>query len=88
MFSTTATAAASTSTSPARTAGPRTPLTRTGPEFAGAAPGDFELQVVPLTPVGLEGIDLRPAPLAAFVLGHLRAGTDLFTLADLRTTRT
>jgi ADP-ribose pyrophosphatase YjhB (NUDIX family) len=61
------------------------PEDRTGPEFADPAHGEFHLQVMPLTAEGLMAIDLKPDELAEFLVSHLRVGTDLFALADLRT---
>jgi ADP-ribose pyrophosphatase YjhB (NUDIX family) len=60
------------------------PGDRTGPEFTGPARGDYRLQPIPLTTSALTAIDLKPEPLARFLTGHLRTGTDLFTLPDLR----
>jgi 8-oxo-dGTP pyrophosphatase MutT (NUDIX family) len=64
------------------------PGDRTGPEFADPARGDYRLQPIPLTASALTAIDLKPEPLASFLIGRLRAGTDLFTLPDLRASRT
>lgn len=61
------------------------PEDRTGPEFADPARGDYRLQVMPLTAEALMAIDLKPDELAKFLVSHLRAGIDLFALADLRT---
>jgi 8-oxo-dGTP pyrophosphatase MutT (NUDIX family) len=60
------------------------PGDRTGPEFTGPARGEYHLQAIPLTARELAGIALKPDTLAQRLLGHLRAGTDLFTLPDLR----
>jgi ADP-ribose pyrophosphatase YjhB (NUDIX family) len=57
---------------------------RSGPEFTNPARGQYRLQAIPLTVRALAAIDLKPAPLAELLLGHLRAGTDLFALPDLR----
>ena len=57
---------------------------RDGPEFADPARGEYHLQAIPLTARALAATDLKPGPLAALLLGHLRAGTDLFSLPDLR----
>lgn len=57
---------------------------RSGPEFTDPARGEYHLQVVPLTVEALEQINLKPDALAQFLLSHLRNGTDLFTLPDLR----
>jgi ADP-ribose pyrophosphatase YjhB (NUDIX family) len=57
---------------------------RSGPEFTDPARGEYCLQSVPLTACALARINLKPDALARFLLGHLRAGTDLFTLPDLR----
>jgi 8-oxo-dGTP pyrophosphatase MutT (NUDIX family) len=60
------------------------PGDHTGPEFTDPARGEYHLQAIPLTASGLAGISLKPDTLAQRLLGHLRAGTDLFTLPDLR----
>jgi 8-oxo-dGTP pyrophosphatase MutT (NUDIX family) len=60
------------------------PCDRTGPEFTDPARGEYYLQPIPLTARALAGINLKPDTLAQRLLGHLRAGTDLFTLPDLR----
>jgi 8-oxo-dGTP pyrophosphatase MutT (NUDIX family) len=60
------------------------PDDRTGPEFTDPARGEYHLQPIPLTAQALAGINLKPDTLAQRLLGHLRAGTDLFTLPDLR----
>jgi ADP-ribose pyrophosphatase YjhB (NUDIX family) len=61
------------------------PGARSGPEFTDPARGEYHLQAVPLTAAAVAAIDLKPDELAATILRHLRAGTDLFTLPDLRT---
>jgi len=58
---------------------------RSGPEFTDPARGEYHLQAVPLTADAVSAIDLKPSELAEILLHHLRAGTDLFTLPDLRT---
>jgi ADP-ribose pyrophosphatase YjhB (NUDIX family) len=58
---------------------------RSGPEFTDPARGEYHLQAVPLTAEALSAIDLKPSELAEILLHHLRGGTDLFTLPDLRT---
>jgi ADP-ribose pyrophosphatase YjhB (NUDIX family) len=60
---------------------------RSGPEFADSTHGDYQPQPVPLTHEALAGIDLKPDALAQFLLRHLREGTDLFDLPDLRTSQ-
>lgn len=60
---------------------------RTGPEFTDPTRGEYHLQLIPLTAEAVEAIDLKPDSLAQFLLAHLRAGTDLFTLPDLRATQ-
>lgn len=60
------------------------PADRSGPEFADAARGDYQPQLVPLTHEALAGINLKPDTLTHFLLGRLREGTDLFDLPDLR----
>jgi ADP-ribose pyrophosphatase YjhB (NUDIX family) len=57
---------------------------RSGPEFTDPSRGEYHVQAIPLTAQALEGINLKPEVLARFLLGHLRDGTDLFTLPDLR----
>ncbi len=56
---------------------------RSGPEFTGPARGEYH-QPVPLTAEAVAGIDLKPDALAQLLLRHLRDGTDLFALPDLR----
>jgi ADP-ribose pyrophosphatase YjhB (NUDIX family) len=63
------------------------PGDRSGPEFTDPARGEYHLQAIPLTTQALAAIDLKPDSIAEFLLGHLRAGTDLFSLPDLRTSR-
>lgn len=57
---------------------------RSGPEFTDPGRGDYHLQLLPLTAEAVAGIDLKPDALAQFLLSHLRKGTDLFVLPDLR----
>lgn len=57
---------------------------RTGPEFADPARGEYHLQAVPLTADAVAAIDLKPDELAEIILHHLRGGTNLFSLPDLR----
>jgi 8-oxo-dGTP pyrophosphatase MutT (NUDIX family) len=57
---------------------------RTGPEFTDPARGQYHLQPIPLTAEAVEAIDLKPHAFAQFLIGHLREGTDLFALPDLR----
>jgi ADP-ribose pyrophosphatase YjhB (NUDIX family) len=64
------------------------PGDRTGPEFTDSARGDYRLQPIPLTASALAAIDLKPEPIARFLTGHLRGGTDLFALPDLRASQT
>ncbi|MGD0608008.1 MAG: NUDIX domain-containing protein [Streptosporangiaceae bacterium] len=59
---------------------------RSGPEFGDPARGEYHLQAIPLTAEAVAAIDLKPGQLAEILLRHLREGTDLFTLPDLRTT--
>ena len=61
---------------------------RDGPEFTAPARGEYHPQAIPLTAQALAAIDLKPAPLADFLLGHLRADVDLFSLPDLRASMT
>ena len=60
------------------------PGDRTGPEFVDVARGEYRLQAMPLTAEALMAIDLKPDELAEFLVRHLGANADLFTLADLR----
>ncbi len=57
---------------------------RTGPEFADPGRGEYHLLAVPLTVRAIARIGLEPESLRRLLLGHLEAGTDLFTLPDLR----
>jgi ADP-ribose pyrophosphatase YjhB (NUDIX family) len=57
---------------------------RTGPEFTDPTRGEYHLQLIPLTLGTVAGIDLKPDALAQFLVSHLREGTDLFVLPDLR----
>jgi ADP-ribose pyrophosphatase YjhB (NUDIX family) len=57
---------------------------RSGPEFTDPGRGEYHLQLLPLTAEAVEGIDLKPDALARFLDSHLREGTDLFALRDLR----
>ena len=61
---------------------------RDGPEFTDPARGEYHLRAIPLTAQALAAIDLRPGPLAELLLSYLRAGTDLFSLPDLRASLT
>jgi ADP-ribose pyrophosphatase YjhB (NUDIX family) len=63
------------------------PADRSGPEFTDPAHGEYQLQQIPLTTAGLHHIDLKPPALARFLRNHLRQGTDLFALPDLRSSR-
>ncbi|HUC25683.1 MAG TPA: NUDIX domain-containing protein [Streptosporangiaceae bacterium] len=62
------------------------PGDRSGPEFADAARGEYHLQTIPLTAEALAAVDLKPDLVSELLVNHLRAGTDLFTLPDLRAT--
>lgn len=62
------------------------PADRSGPEFEDSARGEYHLQTIPLTAGALAAIDLKPEPVSELLLSYLRAGTDLFTLPDLRAT--
>ena len=57
---------------------------RSGPEFTDPTRGEYHIQPVPLTAEAVAEIDLKPAALARSLLSHLREGTDLFGLPDLR----
>jgi len=63
------------------------PADRTGPEFTDPERGEYHLQPIQLTVPALTAISLKPDPLADFLLNHLRSGTDLFALPDLRTSQ-
>lgn len=60
---------------------------RSGPEFTDPARGEYHLQLLPLTAEAVGAINLKPDALARFLLSHLRGGTDLFVLPDLRTSQ-
>lgn len=60
---------------------------RSGPEFRDPTRGEYQLQLVTLTAEALRRIDLKPEPLARFLLHLLQEGIDLFTLPDLRTSQ-
>ena len=60
---------------------------RTGPEFRDPARGQYHVQAEPLTPAALAAINLKPDAVAGFLLDTLQAGTDLFSLPDLRGTK-
>jgi ADP-ribose pyrophosphatase YjhB (NUDIX family) len=62
------------------------PGDRSGQEFADAARGEYHLQTIPLTAEALAAIDLKPDQVSERLGSHLRAGTDLFALPDLRAT--
>jgi ADP-ribose pyrophosphatase YjhB (NUDIX family) len=61
------------------------PADRSGPEFADPTRGHYHAELVPLTPEALEKIELKPDALAQSLLSHLREGTALSDLPDLRT---
>jgi hypothetical protein len=61
---------------------------RSGPEFTDPARGEYHLHLVPLTAEAVAATDLKPDDLFQFLLRHVRTGTDLFTLPDLRTDET
>ena len=60
---------------------------RSGPEFTDPDPGrgEYELQAVPLTAEAVWRSTSSPPSSPRFYLHHLRNGTDLFALPDLRT---
>jgi ADP-ribose pyrophosphatase YjhB (NUDIX family) len=60
------------------------PADRSGPEFNDPARGSYHLQTLQLTPQALTAANLKPDPLAHFLISHINAGDDLFALADLR----
>lgn len=47
---------------------------RTGPEFGAEGRGEYALEEVPLTPEGLDGIDLRPEEIARVLREALGTG--------------
>jgi len=58
---------------------------RSGLEFTDPARGEYHLHAVPLTAAAVAAINLKPDEFTETLLRHLRSGTDLFTLPDLRT---
>ncbi|WP_371675917.1 NUDIX domain-containing protein [Streptomyces sp. NBC_01276] len=48
---------------------------RTGPEFSAEGRGEYALEEVPLTPEGLDGIDLKPEEIAHVLRGAIGAGS-------------
>ncbi|MFD8640019.1 NUDIX domain-containing protein [Streptomyces zaomyceticus] len=48
---------------------------RTGPEFSAEGRGEYALEEVPLTPEGLDGIDLRPEEMAHVLRGAVGGGS-------------
>jgi ADP-ribose pyrophosphatase YjhB (NUDIX family) len=63
------------------------PENRSGPEFTDPERGEYHLQPIHLTVPALTAISLRPETVARFLLNHVRSGTDLFSLPDLRTSQ-
>lgn len=57
---------------------------RSGPEFTDHTRGEYHPQLIPLTAGAVAGIDLKPDAIAQFIVRHLREGTGLFGLPDLR----
>jgi 8-oxo-dGTP pyrophosphatase MutT (NUDIX family) len=57
---------------------------RTGPEFADPTRGDYHLDQIPLMATGIRTLELKPDEILTFLTHHLGAGTDLFTVPDLR----
>jgi ADP-ribose pyrophosphatase YjhB (NUDIX family) len=60
------------------------PADRSGPEFHDPTRGSYHLQAVQLTPQALTTANLKPDPLARFLITHINAGHNLFALPDLR----
>ena len=60
------------------------PADRSGPEFSDPARGSYNLQPIHLTAQALTTVNLKPDPLAQFLITHITAGDDLFALPDLR----
>jgi 8-oxo-dGTP pyrophosphatase MutT (NUDIX family) len=56
---------------------------RSGPEFAEAGRGTYELDLVPFTPAGLAAINLKPDAIAQFLAAALDKANDPFDLPDL-----
>ncbi|WUT01541.1 NUDIX domain-containing protein (plasmid) [Streptomyces sp. NBC_00708] len=48
---------------------------RTGPEFSAEGRGEYALDEVPLTPAGLDGINLQPEEIAHVLRGAISAGS-------------
>lgn len=57
---------------------------RTGPEFTDPTRGDYQLDQFPLTATALHAVIFKPDEIGALLGDYLAAGTDLFTLPDLR----
>jgi 8-oxo-dGTP pyrophosphatase MutT (NUDIX family) len=57
---------------------------RTGPEFTDHTRGDYRLDQIPVTATGIRAVEFKPDEIADFLTHYLGAGTDLFTLPDLR----
>lgn len=60
------------------------PADRSGPEFTDPARGEYHLQFTPLTAGPWKRSASNQTSSPSFLLTHLRAGTDLFALPDLR----
>jgi ADP-ribose pyrophosphatase YjhB (NUDIX family) len=61
------------------------PADRSGPEFNDPTRGTYHLQPIHLTTQALTTANLKPDPLAQFLISHIAASDDLFALPDLRT---
>ncbi|WP_432061692.1 NUDIX hydrolase [Streptomyces sp. S1] len=48
---------------------------RTGPEFSAEGRGEYALEEIPLTPEGIDGIDLKPEEIAHVLRGALSTGS-------------
>jgi hypothetical protein len=63
---------------------PARPADRSGPKFNDPTRGTYHLQPIQLTTQALSAVNLKPDPLAQFLISHISAGDDLFALPDLR----
>lgn len=57
---------------------------RTGPEFSESGRGSYELEQIPSHAESIEGIDLKPDEIAAFITNALRSDAGFAALPDLR----
>jgi ADP-ribose pyrophosphatase YjhB (NUDIX family) len=61
---------------------------RTGPEFSEGGCGEYVLEEIPLTVVGLDSIDLKPGEIAAFLRTALQTERGLLGQPDRRQSET